>query len=541
MRIRIGDRDWKIQGLELLVVPSASGTSERPSGDTGGMEMFWAWCWRRFGRRYSWVAFVVLWVLAFPIWMTTGVVGREVEGSGSLGLLFASIAATTTALAAVVIRPSLPSVWGHIEDFAAEPSSPHLTLESTYDFGRGVIPRAFVCWTFAGAIAFVIPAVLADASGGRIFGYALGGAAFGACVCLGAVHGWTEALLRPIRAEICTSDALGDELPRSRPTFATWSRFSLLGSMYLFAFSGVAWGSLLDVQEHLVLFLLIPVGLVVAFGIPIGLAMSVGPTLRPLRDLEAAAGRVAKGDFSRRIPVVQDDDLGVLAASFNRMQAGLAERERLQAAFGSYVDSNLARRLLEQGDDIFGGDRVEVTVMFVDIRDFTPFAEANTAEDTVAHLNAFFEIVIDTVDEWGGHVNKFLGDGAMVVFGAPERVDDHSDRAVACAAAIQERVVDQFEGAVRLGIGINTGTVIAGTIGSQRKLEFTLIGDVVNVAAHVEQLTKTTRDGILLTQQTLDALAAPPLEIMDRGAHELKGMAEPVSVHALEPHTVSGS
>jgi HAMP domain/Adenylate and Guanylate cyclase catalytic domain len=121
---------------------------------------------------------------------------------------------------------------------------------------------------------------------------------------------------------------------------------------------------------------------------------------------------VAAGDYSQRLPVVQDDDLGALAASFNRMQAGLAERQRLQAAFGTYVDPALAARLLEQGDDVFTGERRQVTVMFVDIRDFTPFADANTAEDTVARLNALFEIVVPAVVDAGGHVNKFLGDGS---------------------------------------------------------------------------------------------------------------------------------
>jgi HAMP domain-containing protein len=127
---------------------------------------------------------------------------------------------------------------------------------------------------------------------------------------------------------------------------------------------------------------------------PLVVGASFSLSLRPIRDLAEGTKRVAAGDYSRRLPVVQDDDLGALAASFNRMQAGLAERQRLQAAFGTYVDPTLAARLLEQGDDVFSGERREVSVMFVDIRDFTPFAEANTAEDTVARLNALFEIVV---------------------------------------------------------------------------------------------------------------------------------------------------
>ena len=143
--------------------------------------------------------------------------------------------------------------------------------------------------------------------------------------------------------------------------------------------------------------------------------------------------------------------------------------------------------------------------MFVDIRDFTPFAEANTAEDTVAHLNALFEIVVPAVLDAGGHVNKYLGDGAMAVFGAPNHLAQHADAAVAAACQIHRLVAERFEDSVRIGTGINTGEVIAGTIGGGGKLEFTLIGDTVNVAARVEQLTKTTGDAILLTQATLDA------------------------------------
>jgi class 3 adenylate cyclase len=216
-----------------------------------------------------------------------------------------------------------------------------------------------------------------------------------------------------------------------------------------------------------------------------------------------------------------------------RMQAGLAERQRLQAAFGTYVDPALAARLLEQGDDVFTGERREVTVMFVDVRDFTPFAEANTAEDTVARLNALFEIVVPAVVDAGGHVNKFLGDGALAVFGAPNDLADHANAAVSAAVLIHRLVAERFGGELRIGIGINTGVVIAGTIGGGGHLEFTLIGDTTNVAARVEQLTKTTGDAILLTHQTVDALARRPQGLTDRGSHALKGKSAPVQVFGL--------
>ena len=134
--------------------------------------------------------------------------------------------------------------------------------------------------------------------------------------------------------------------------------------------------------------------LTLILAVPVSVGLGFSPSLQPIRDLAAGAERVGAGDYSQRLPVVQDDDLGALSASFNRMQAGLAERQRLQGAFGTYVDPALATRLLEQGDDVFTGERREVTVMFVDIRDFTPFAESNSAEDTVARLNALFDIVV---------------------------------------------------------------------------------------------------------------------------------------------------
>jgi class 3 adenylate cyclase len=310
----------------------------------------------------------------------------------------------------------------------------------------------------------------------------------------------------------------------------------MLAVVFVFAVFGAMLTAVFDqAREEPVLFVVIGCALTVGLGLPLTVGTALSPTLRPIRDLAEGTERVASGDYRQRLPVVQDDDLGALAASFNRMQAGLAERQRLQAAFGTYVDPVLAARLLEQGDDVFTGERRHVTVMFVDVRDFTHFAEANTAEDTVARLSALFEIVVPAVVDAGGHVNKFLGDGALAVFGAPNDLADHADAAVTAAVLIHRLVAERFGGALRIGIGINTGLVIAGTIGGGGKLEFTLIGDTVNVAARVEQLTKTTGDAILLTDYCVDALVSLPSGLTDRGAHQLKGKSAAVRVFGLAP------
>lgn len=500
------------------------------------MDRYWGWCWRRHGARYRWCAVAALVMGGLPIWVTLGVVGAELEGVDvSIVPLVVINAGASVVLGWLSMTAGGDSVWEHVHAWAAgRPASARVTLEKTYVAGRAAMRNGIVQATLNAALAQSLPLLLAGAPATRSLVHAAVGALFGSCVGLIAAHAWAESLWRPIRTELAAGSDVGDDLPRARPSFATYASVSVLAAAVLFSYAGVGLGGLFDVRDDVWLLAAIPLVLLVAFGFTNTLTIGFAPALRPLRDLEEAAERVADGDFTQRIPVVQDDDLGTLAAAFNRMQDGLTERERLQAAFGSYVDPELARRLLTQHGDLFSGERVDVTVMFVDIRDFTPFAEANTAEDTVAHLNTLFAMVVDAVDAAGGHVNKFLGDGAMVVFGAPERLDDHADRAVACAARIQLAAATRFGGRTRLGIGINTGTVIAGTIGSPKKLEFTLIGDAVNVAARVEQLTKATGDEVLVTQQTLDSLDGPLHAFAERGVHHLKGKAEPVTVHALD-------
>jgi class 3 adenylate cyclase len=408
-------------------------------------------------------------------------------------------------------------------------------LEDTYTWTRNTGVRALWFLPMWAALLLIVVGVIAGASVSRLVQYGIMGAiAAGIGMALIGIHAFGEAALRPARAALSRDTEIADSLPRSRPTFATWLELSMLGSMLVFSVIGAMLGAVLCRGSAApVVAVVIGCALTLGVGLPITIGAMVSPSLQPIRDLARATERVAAGDYSQRLPVVQDDDLGALAGSFNRMQAGLAERQRLQAAFGTYVDPTLAARLLEQGDDVFTGERREVTVMFVDVRDFTPFAEANTAEDTVARLNALFEIVVPAVVDAGGHVNKFLGDGALAVFGAPNDLADHADAAVNAAVLIQRHVAERFGGALRIGIGINTGVVIAGTIGGAGKLEFTLIGDTVNVAARVEQYTKTTGDPILLTRHCLDALNGRSPELIDRGSHALKGKSAAVQLFGL--------
>jgi adenylate cyclase len=499
----------------------------------------WQWAWDRYGERYSWACWALTLSLALPVHLawSLGIVAFE----GSDHYLEAA-AVTVVAVSAYLYVVALPGgrVPRLIEQWAAGDDVDRGTaLRATYSYGRSLMARGVVLTVVWVAAQFAGIGMIAGASGSRLIQYAIMGAIVGTAGQLISQHSIVEALLRPARAAIVSDTEIGDSLPRSRPTFATWTNVAILAAGFAFAVVGAILGAVFDVARH-------GPGLAVAIGgvlvLVIGPSLwaAYSPLLQPIRDLAEGTERVAVGDYSQRLPVVQDDDLGALAGSFNRMQAGLAERRRLQAAFGTYVDPGLAVRLLEQGDDVFTGERREVTVMFVDIRDFTPFAEANTAEDTVARLNALFEIVVPAVVDAGGHVNKFLGDGALAVFGAPNDLAGHADAAVRAAVLIQRLIAKRFNGELRIGIGINTGVVIAGTIGGGGKLEFTLIGDAVNVAARVEQLTKITGDPILLTEQTVGALSAGLPGLSDRGLHAVKGKSAGVKVFGIVTQTRPG-
>ena len=498
------------------------------------MDRIWQWVWDRHGAKYSWAAYVITFPAIFPVYLVPSLVVVATEESD----LYVE-AATVTVIAVLVmvyvmVLPGLGPSRLFEQWAAGQEVDRAKALDATYAFARGVVARAVGGNAVGVALLLVVVGAITGASGSRLIQNAILGIALGVAVQLIAVHSFSEAAMRPARVAIAGDTGIGDSLPRARPTFAAWSNVCILATAFAFATAGALLAAVFDrASEVPLLALLIGASLTLAFAVPITVGAAFSPSLQPVRDLAAGTKRVAAGHYSQRLPVVQDDDLGTLTASFNRMQAGLAERQRLHAAFGTYVDPALAARLLSQGDDVFTGERREVTVMFVDIRDFTPFAEANSAEDVVARLNALFEIVVPAVVDAGGHVNKFLGDGALAVFGAPNDLADHADAAVSAAVLIQRLVEQRFEGALRIGIGINTGVVIAGTIGGAGKLEFTLIGDTVNVAARVEQLTKTTGDTILLTHQTVDALTTRPAGLTDRGAHALKGKSAAMRVFGL--------
>jgi adenylate cyclase len=342
-----------------------------------------------------------------------------------------------------------------------------------------------------------------------------------------------ELLMRPVLEDL--SCELDDEAELGRVSVPLKWRM-LLGLPIINIVSGVVVVGLAS-PDHSGLDQLglgVLVTLAVSFTLSLELSiLLLRSILGPLWDLRQGTRRVAEGDLTVRVPVLGTDETGALAGSFNQMVSGLAEREALREAFGAYVDPDLAERVLAEGT-VLEGEEVEVTVLFVDIRGFTTFAEASGPQDVVERLNEFFELIVPVLARHGGHASKFFGDGLLGVFGAPDRLADHADRAVAAALAIVRAVRAHYGDHLRIGVGVNSGTVVAGTIGGGGRVEFTVIGDAVNTAARVERLTRQTDDDVLVTEATRALLRADHGRFIARGEVELRGRSEPVLVHAPE-------
>ena len=251
----------------------------------------------------------------------------------------------------------------------------------------------------------------------------------------------------------------------------------------------------------------------------------------PIIDLRDATRRVGAGDLGVRVPVVSTDETGELAASFNAMVAGLGEREQLREAFGAFVDPALTERVLAEGTDL-RGEVLEVSLLFLDVRGFTAVAESTGAHEVVARLNALYEGVVPVILSHGGHANKFIGDGLLAVFGAPERHADHAPRAVAAAREIAQLVRQGGAGDLEVGVGVNSGRVVVGTIGGGGRRDFTVIGDPVNTVARVEAATRLTGDDVLITETTLRALGADSDDFEERPGVPLKGKTATVRLYA---------
>jgi adenylate cyclase len=284
--------------------------------------------------------------------------------------------------------------------------------------------------------------------------------------------------------------------------------------------------------------ILMPISLAIAALLALWVARSVS---QPIQVLEAHTLLIAQGDYASRLNVGRTDELGNLAAAFNRMSEGLAERDKVRDLLDKNVSPEVAARLMRDGAKL-GGEEREATILFVDLRGFTGICETLPPRDVVALLNRYLERMSAVVYANRGMVDKFIGDAIMAVFGLPEARPESADSALEAALGMEAALADLSaelakEGRPRLslGIGINTSLVVAGNLGSSSRLNYSVIGDGVNVASRLQALTRKPEyaTNILVCSSTLKA-AKGRYRTRSMGSVPVRGRAGLVEVFALD-------
>ena len=277
---------------------------------------------------------------------------------------------------------------------------------------------------------------------------------------------------------------------------------------------------------------------ILATGITMSLVMAklVSASIsKPLNDIRAAMKKVQQGDLSVQAPVTSNDELGSLAESYNLMVTGLKEKDRVKELFGRFVTPQIADAIMAH-NPVLGGENTEVTILFADIRSYTTICESLSPSQVIEFLNNYFSHMVKAIEKHRGIVNQFVGDGIMAVFGAPVKQEDHAAKALAAAGEMLselERFNDQYrrgQSPIRIGIGINTGPVVAGIIGTEQRMEYRVVGDAVNLASRVEGLNKNFGTEVLLSSFTKDALGAGPA-LKPLGPVQVKGKKQIVEVY----------
>jgi adenylate cyclase len=240
------------------------------------------------------------------------------------------------------------------------------------------------------------------------------------------------------------------------------------------------------------------------------LLVAIRSVADPVRAMRKAMARVETGDTEVRVPVDDGGEVGLLQAGFNRMVAGLRERDQIRDLFGRHVGEEVARSALARGLEL-GGELRDAAVLFVDVLGSTSFAATHDPADVVETLNRFFGIVVDVVTLHGGWVNKFEGDAALCVFGAPSDHPNAAGAALSAGRELAQRLERELPD-VEAAIGLSAGSVVAGNIGAAHRYEYTVIGDPVNEAARLTELAKTKPCRLLASEEIVERAAAAEAE-----------------------------
>ncbi len=260
--------------------------------------------------------------------------------------------------------------------------------------------------------------------------------------------------------------------------------------------------------------------------------------IQPLLELDNVARNIKEGNYSRKMQILSTDEIGQLGESINEMSDSLVEKEKMKDYFGKVVDPRV-RDLFLKGDLNLGGELKYITIMFTDIRGFTSISESYPPAEIVSWLNQYFQVMDESVRKYEGMINKYIGDAMMVIFGAPLSMEDHAERAVASALEMRENLkqlnqrfkLNQLP-QLQMGIGIHTGTVLAGNVGSSSRMEYTVVGDAVNIASRIESLCKEYKTDLLISEETYRLTQKYPLTFVDEAS--IRGKETKIKVYTIE-------
>ncbi len=276
-------------------------------------------------------------------------------------------------------------------------------------------------------------------------------------------------------------------------------------------------------------------GVILLFGLLVT-ALTARAVVAPIDSVRQALTKVGHGDFDVDVVVYDGTELGLLQAGFNDMAQGLREREAVRDLFGRQVGREVAAAA-ERGEIRLGGETRVVSVLMIDLVGSTTYATEHDPAEVVAVLNRFFTVVVEEVDRHHGLVNKFMGDAVLAIFGAPVDLPDHATQALAAARSMAHRLTEEVS-EIGAGIGVATGEAVAGNIGDTSRFEYTVIGDAVNSAARLTDLSKQVPGRVLVAWATVEGAAEhEQTHWQPDEARTLRGRSEPTEVAVLNsPH-----
>ncbi|BBX10763.1 adenylate/guanylate cyclase domain-containing protein [Mycolicibacterium aichiense] len=411
--------------------------------------------------------------------------------------------------------------------FTAGESPSHRDRVFVENFLRHQSALLTAIWLISGTILFIV-----NRDGGAAAAWLIGMLVlFGTTTSAGAALLLIQRPMRPITAAVMGStpgrDTAPGVLPRLLLMWVMSSALPSIGIAVVVLMRASGWIIQKNASIEIPVIVLSVISVLVGLR---GMAIVAVSISDPVHDVVAAMAKVERGQIGTRVDVYERSEIGRLQSGFNRMVAGLAERDRLRDLFGRHVGTDVALRAVSDADSLTGEVR-EAAVLFVDLVGSTQLAQSSSPAEVAGVLNDFFQIVVDSVDERHGLINKFQGDAVLAVFGAPLPSARAASDALATARALT--VALRRLPVVDFGIGVSAGRVFAGNIGAEHRYEYTVIGDPVNEAARLADRAKATGERALCSAVALaNADGAERAHWVEYASEVLRGRLEPTRMSA---------